>query len=199
MYCLYDLCGVEIKMNVYDFDKTIYGGDSTIDFYVYCIKKHPKILLCLPSQMMAVCRYKMHKINKTIFKEHFFCFLKKLKDPQSDVVNFWNKNENKIKNWYLKQKKSNDLIISASPQFLLEEICCRIGIVELIASQVDIHNGKFYGENCYGKEKCRRFHECKGNEKIDKFYSDSLSDMPLAEIAESAFLIKKNKINLWEN
>lgn len=26
-------------MNVYDFDKTIYDGDSTIDFYLYCVKK----------------------------------------------------------------------------------------------------------------------------------------------------------------
>ena len=25
-------------MNVYDFDGTIYNGDSTIDFYLYCIK-----------------------------------------------------------------------------------------------------------------------------------------------------------------
>ena len=26
-------------MNVYDFDRTIYDGDSTIDFYLYSIKK----------------------------------------------------------------------------------------------------------------------------------------------------------------
>ena len=28
-------------MNVYDFDGTIYDGDSTFDFYKYCMKKHP--------------------------------------------------------------------------------------------------------------------------------------------------------------
>ena len=26
-------------MNVYDFDKTIYNGDSTLDFYFFCLKK----------------------------------------------------------------------------------------------------------------------------------------------------------------
>lgn len=35
-------------MNVYDFDKTIYAGDSTIDFYLFCLKRQPAILQ-LPS------------------------------------------------------------------------------------------------------------------------------------------------------
>ena len=30
-------------MNVYDFDKTIYYGDSTADFYLFCLKRHKKI------------------------------------------------------------------------------------------------------------------------------------------------------------
>lgn len=32
-------------MNIYDFDETIYDSDSTKDFYFYCLKKYPKILL----------------------------------------------------------------------------------------------------------------------------------------------------------
>ena len=35
-------------MNVYDFDGTIYDGDSTLDFWYFCLKKHPQILLYLP-------------------------------------------------------------------------------------------------------------------------------------------------------
>ncbi len=31
-------------MNVYDFDGTIYSGDSTIDFYLFCLRKQPEIL-----------------------------------------------------------------------------------------------------------------------------------------------------------
>ena len=30
-------------MNVFDFDKTIYDGDCTVDFYMYCLKKYPVI------------------------------------------------------------------------------------------------------------------------------------------------------------
>ena len=30
-------------MNVYDFDKTIYDGDSSVDFYKFSLKRHPKL------------------------------------------------------------------------------------------------------------------------------------------------------------
>ena len=29
-------------MNVYDFDKTIYAGDSTIDFWKFCMIRYPR-------------------------------------------------------------------------------------------------------------------------------------------------------------
>ena len=32
---------------VYDFDETIYDGDSTVDFYKYCVKRKPSLLLLL--------------------------------------------------------------------------------------------------------------------------------------------------------
>ena len=32
-------------MNIYDFDKTIYDGDSSIDFYKFCVKKNKLLIL----------------------------------------------------------------------------------------------------------------------------------------------------------
>lgn len=61
-------------MNVYDFDKTIYEGDSTIDFYLFCLKKYPQILKYLPKQILGMLKYKIKSINKTQFKEDFFLF-----------------------------------------------------------------------------------------------------------------------------
>ena len=57
--------------------------------------------------------------------------------------------------------------------------------------------GKFTGENCKGQEKVKRFRKKYGNAVIDDFYSDSLSDLPLARIAKRAFLVKKGKIREW--
>ena len=37
-----------MQVNLYDFDKTIYDGDSTIDFYLFCLKKKLSIIQYLP-------------------------------------------------------------------------------------------------------------------------------------------------------
>ena len=57
-------------MNVYDFDETIYSGDSTRDFYFYSIKKNPSLLRFLPKQGWAFLKYMFGIINKTKFKEN---------------------------------------------------------------------------------------------------------------------------------
>lgn len=184
-------------MNVYDFDKTIYDGDCTIDFYFYCLKKHPRIILCLPRQLFAAVKYKLKVIDKTKFKEKFYCFFKNIPNIDMELNSFWDKNGYKIKKWYKNQKKESDVIISASPEFLLYGICKRIGVNNLIASQVDKETGKYTGINCYGQEKTRRFYQKYPDEIIDEFYSDSYSDDPMAQLAQKSFIVSKNMIKKW--
>lgn len=184
-------------MNVYDFDKTIYQGDSTLDFYFFCVRRHPSVILCLPHQMSAAAAYALKRCSKTLFKEKFYCFLKQIGDIDIEVSLFWNLNEHKIKKWYLEQKQPDDLVISASPQFLLNDICKRLEISEPIASAVDKNSGKYTGLNCYGEEKVRRFREKFPDKQIDCFYSDSRSDEPMARIARQAFLVSNVKITNW--
>ena len=102
-------------MNAYDFDKTIYDGDSTADFYMFCLKKHKSIILLAPSLLCAFCKFYVFKIGtKTEFKEKMYRFLTKC-NAEKDVAEFWDKNCGKIKEFYINQKKSDDVIISASP------------------------------------------------------------------------------------
>ena len=184
-------------MNAYDFDKTIYDGDSTADFYIFCLKKHKNIILLAPSLLCAFLRfYVFKKGTKTEFKEKMYRFLTKC-NAEKDVTEFWDKNCDKIKDFYIKQKKSDDVIISASPEFLLAPICRNLGIKHLIASKVDSKSGKYSGVNCHGREKVRRFYEELKDGEIDEFYSDSLSDTPMAEISKKAFLVNRNKITEW--
>lgn len=185
-------------MNVYDFDKTIYSGDSTADFYLYSLKKHPKIIKCLPGLAKAFASYYIFKKgNKTRFKEKMYGFLKYC-DIKNDVEDFWDKKQHKIKKWYLSKQKYDDIIISASPSFLLEPICKRLGIKYLIASEVDGNSGKYSGINCHGEEKVRRFYEKFPDGKIDCFYSDSLSDTPLAIISEKSYIVKGETCTNWK-
>jgi len=186
-------------MNVYDFDNTIYDGDSTIDFYLFCLKEHPSILRKLPIQLYWFVKYKLGKTEKIVFKTHFFSFLKCLSDQEALIKKFWDKKEHLIRKWFILQHKNSDVVISASPEFLLTEICERIGNIYLIASKVNSQTGDFLSANCYGEEKVFRFKSVFGDEKIDEFYSDSFSDKPLADISKKAFLVnKKGRFMEWK-
>ena len=141
--------------------------------------------------------YVFKKGTKTQFKEVMYRFLRYC-DTEKDVADYWNVNIKKIKRYYLKQQRPDDVVVSASSYFLLKPICERLGIKHLIASNVDPSTGKYIGENCHGKEKVRRFREEFGEAQIDAFYSDSHSDDPMAETAKKAFLIKGEEILDWE-
>lgn len=184
-------------MNAYDFDGTIYRGDSTIDFYLFCLKKKKSLIKFLFSQVLGVIRYKFGRYTKEELKESFFVFLKGIEEIDLYVNEFWDKNECKIEKWYLLQKENQDVIISASPEFLLQNLCKRLEINYLIASKVDKATGKFESKNCFGEEKPKRFFERFPQGIIDKFYSDSFSDQPMADIAKESFIVKRGLCTPW--
>lgn len=184
-------------MNVYDFDGTIYRGDSTVDFYLFALKKKPGLLRYLPKQMWGAILYVMKRIGKTEFKEYFYSFLSGM-DGEKLLDDFWKQNRDKIGRWYLDRQQPDDMIISASPEFLLKPICESLGIRCLIASKVDIRSGKYTGRNCRGKEKVLRLAQEYHISHIDQFYSDSNSDLPLAQMADHAYLVKKGIVSEWK-
>lgn len=186
-------------MNIYDFDNTIYKGDSTRDFYFYCVKHYPKMLLSVPSMAGAFFMYILKVKTKTQFKEKMYGFLKYIPDIDLAVRDFWETHEKNIKAWYRRDQLEDDIIISASPEFLLSVICGKIGINHLIASVVDKKTGKYTGENCHGEEKVKRLYKEFPDAVCGEFYSDSLSDAPLARIAGKAWIVQGDKLIKWEN
>ena len=183
-------------MNVYDFDKTIYDGDSTIDFYLFSIKKDFTLIRYFPEQVFYMILYHLKKVTKEKYKEKFFSFLKGIKNIDKEVEEFWLRNEKKIKQWYLNQKNKGDVVISASPEWLLSPIINKLGI-NLIATKVNKETGKFNSLNCYGKEKVKRFKEKFPNGEIENFYSDHNSDTPMFLISKNAWIVKGEKIEKW--
>lgn len=184
-------------MNVFDFDGTIYNGDSSLDFWFFCIRKYPGILRFFPRQFFGGLLFFLKHITKEEFKSRYFSFFEGISDIDSEVKNFWNKNDYKIKDWYKNQQKEDDCVISASPRFLLEEICSRIGVKNLIATEVDKKTGKLLGKNCHDKNKVVFYQEKFMDVEIESFYSDSHSDNPMAKISKNAFLVKGEKIIMW--
>lgn len=184
-------------MNVYDFDETIYNGDSTRDFVFRCMKRHPKALLYVPGiGITAAAYYVFHIGDKTRFKERMYRFLK-VCGGEKDVEEFWDENIKNMKEFYSEIHRDDDVIISASPEFLLKPLEKRLNIT-VIASKVDIKTGKYTGLNCYHAEKVRRFREIYPDGQIDSFYSDSYSDEPLALLAKEAFIVDGDEIIKWD-
>lgn len=187
-------------MNVYDFDGTIYHGDSTRDFYFYLLKRHVGIVKYLPATTIEAIRYMLGIVTKTKMKETFYRFLNDFSDGEieKEVSDFWETNKSRIYNWYYDKRKNDDVIISASPSFILSYICKELNVT-LICSEVDVKNGDYIGFNCHDVEKVKRFYEKYPNAVIDEFYSDSKSDEPLARLAKKAYLVKKDgRIVHWK-
>lgn len=185
-------------MNVFDFDKTIYNGDSTYDFVLWCMRRHPKSLLYIPKiALYAIGYYTFHIGTKTQFKEKMYGFLKAC-DAENDAQRFWSEKLSGIKAFYRRIHRDDDVIISASPEFLLKPLEKALNIT-VIASKVAPDTGIYDGLNCYHEEKVRRFRERFPDGAVESFYSDSYSDEPLAKLAERAFIVKGEAITPWDH
>lgn len=183
-------------MNIYDFDKTVYPVDSTVDFWKYCVRRWPKCLRALPGALPFGLGWKLGLCSLEAFKGRFYRFLRDV--PASAVSEYWDKNLSRIHPWYLSQKREDDVIISASPEFSVAEACRRLG-VRCIASPVDRQTGRLCGKNCRAEEKVRRLKETFPDAEVEQAYSDSLSDVPMFRLAKQAFLVKKGKPYPWQS
>ena len=186
-------------MNTYDFDKTIFYPDSSVTFIKHCFRKYPWIMLKnFPGVIPQAIAYAVNGGSAAKLKEKLFAFLKDIPDIDGEVERFWAEHKDGIGEWYIRQKSADDEIISASPELLLETVRRELG-VGLIGTRMDKHSGKIDGENCHDKEKVRRFYERYPDGHSDEFYSDSMSDLPMAEISDRAFMLKKHVISPWLN
>jgi len=187
------------KMNVYDFDETIFYPDSSYSFIRWTLRKYPRIFIhwVFPFMWYGLL-FLLRLTTKEKFKWAIFGVVRYLDDVDAEVREFWDTHTEGFCEWYLKQKTPDDLIISASPEWLLAPICDRLG-VKLIASPLDKHTAVTHGLTCTGKEKVRRFYEEYPEGIIENFYSDALRDAPVAEIAVHAYKVvsKGQRIIPW--
>ena len=114
-------------------------------------------------------------------------------DIESDVVDFWDKNSSKIKPFYLKQRQDDDIIISACLDVVLEEICRRLNIKNFVGSKTDLESRRLV-DFCFRENKVKVFKEKFPDAEIDNFYTDSLNDQPMIDLARNAYLVKGDKL-----
>ena len=177
-------------MNVYDFDKTIFPSDCSIGFCIWCMNRHPRLWFTFaPKVIKNILLNKLGKIPEYLLQREFFGYLMLIDDFDEQIERYWDKNEKKIASWYLAQKRDDDLIISASPDCVIGPIAKRLG-VNFIATEYNREYGVFLNNLMYAQEKAQYIID-HGFPMIDNFYSDSLSDTPIALCAEKAHLVTK--------
>ena len=182
-------------MNIYDFDNTIFKGDSSVKFIKYSLVRHP--LLVLWSSIKALkesIKYLFNKSNLGLIKSELFSFVKYIKNLDEYINNYVLRSQKYIKKFYLEQKQDDDVVISASFEFIVKPFCEKLGIKHIITTKYDTKKGHIIGNNCKGEEKIVRFKEIFKNPKVNNAYSDSLSDIPMFNIAKKAYLVKDDEI-----
>ncbi len=179
-------------MNVYDFDKTIYPKDSTNEFYLVCLRRHPSFLLDLPKALVAYLRHRRGRLTDEGLREVVFSSFRRIKDLEGEIERFWEKRADQVFPYYKENRRDDDVVISASPEFVLRPIARRLGFGTLIASDFDPTTDRYTLPRCYGKEKPPRFRALFPEATVENFYSDSLSDTPMARLAKQAYVVKKD-------
>lgn len=185
-------------MKGYDFDKTIYKKDSSTEFFVYMIFTRPYLLLFAPWYLIVLALYGMKLLSKKRTKECLFFFIPWFSNIEHIVDKFWSHNANKIQDWYAVQKKEDDIVISASLSFIIKPVMDVLNIKNWIATNYSVKTGKIYGDNCYGEAKKVEFERLYKGQKLEAFYSDSLSDLPMMEMADKAYLVKGNTVTEFD-
>ena len=187
---------------VFDFDGTIYDGESLFDLYLYSARHDPKVFRYIAPVLRYAVKYKLGRATLEQMEygvgkmtEGYLTELsrsKRVASVERLVDDFWDRYYARIKPWY--QPESDDVILTASFDLTVGEACRRLGVRNLVASEVDVGTMKVTYLN-FSTNKAKRFRELYGPDVvIDEFYTDSKFDQPMIDMARHAFMVKGNTI-----
>lgn len=184
-----------MKVDIYDFDKTLVPFDSGSLFMGYCLIHYPWTVITLPLQAVGGLLALLGIIDFTAYKKICFCFVALI--PLDKAVNgFWQKHEKQLHKWFF-EKERHSVVISASPDFLLNAIKDKFKIDTLICTRHNKKTGAIIGRNCRDEEKVKRFYELfdENETEVCDVYSDSLNhDRPIFSLAKkNCYHIVKGK------
>lgn len=166
-------------MRVFDFDGTIYDGESLFDLYLYSARHDPKVFRYIAPVLRYAVKYKLGRATLEQMEygvgkmtEGYLTELsrsKRVASVEQLVDDFWDRYYARIKPWY--QPESDDVILTASFDLTVGKACRRLGVRNLVASEVDVETMKVTYLN-FNTNKARRFRELYGPDAVvDEFYT----------------------------
>lgn len=181
-------------MKVFDFDNTLYRGESSIDLSFYMIRHDRRILLYVPTILVSLVRYKLCLMKKDemerIINDFFGGVMRDTGDPSGFVRSFWETHADRLNRKMLALVGPGDVIMTASPSFLLDGIRTELNTDRILCTEVDPVRKKITWFN-FGDNKVRRFRDLYGDRMIDVFYTDSYNDRALMEISRKVYIVRR--------
>ncbi len=120
-----------MRIDVYDFDGTIYDGDSTVDFTRFCLRRHPAVLAGLPRFIGTSVLLALGRRNLTQFKSVLFGEMAKRFSLEKEAELFWQDERTRAKLgwWFFDRPRDLPIVIaSASPEFELQYAAKILGV-----------------------------------------------------------------------
>ena len=200
------------KLAIFDVDYTLTKRETLFEFYLFMMKKNPRLIGHLPRSLKGVFLYMFKVYDAHKAKENFIRFIDGIEEAKMKelVKEFYEKRLSKI--LYedainmirkLKSEGCKIYLISASAEFYLNELYNIKEVDKIIGTRFKCEGGKHIttieGINCKGQEKVTRLMEVLKNEGIEVdfknsyMFSDSLSDLPLFNLVGNPYLINYNK------
>jgi len=184
--------------DLYDFDGTVFDGESGTEFFLFCLKRHPKLIKYLLRQTIAALKYFFEKEKKLdVFKTEFYSFLSAI-DAQKESELFWEKNAHRMNPWFRPKESDVPVVIcSASPLFQIKPICDRLGVSLVIATDLDEKTGKMRDINCKGEGKLEYIKKYAPDYTFRDVYTDSIEhDAPILSLAtRDKYHVVNGKLN----
>lgn len=200
------------KLAIFDIDYTITKKETLMELFKYVIINDIKNIRFVPRAIYCGIMYALKIYDEKKVKETFLKFIDGIneKDLAVLVKKFYHEKlstilyEDALKMMKRLKKEGCEIyLISASPEFYINEFYNIKEVDKIIGTKFSFDNGifvrKMNGENCKGEEKVRRLQEVIKNEKIEVnfkesyMFSDSLSDKPLLDLVGKPYLINYKK------
>ena len=189
-----------MRIDVFDFDGTIYDGDSTVDFLRYAVRRRPSLIFSLLSGVFRAGGYALTgRISLTVFKSCLFSALARHLDLSAEAERFWadEKTQAHLGEWFLRRERTLPVVIaSASPDFELRPAARLLSADLLVSTPCDAKTGRLTAGNCKSAEKIRRIRQELGDFEVRSMYTDNpKADGPLLALAEERYLVTHGAVH----
>jgi HAD superfamily hydrolase (TIGR01490 family) len=205
-----------MPLALFDLDNTLLAGDSDYawgEFLVHENKVDPNHYARMNEQFYE--DYQQGKLDIFEYLRFALAPLAALEPQELVALHHKFMNEVVSKMWLPaaealveKHRAAGDqlMVISATNRFIVEPICHRFGISEIIATEPEQQDGRYTGRVAgvpsYQQGKVTRLQqwlEEKGETLAGShFYSDSINDLPLLKVVDQAVVVNPDELLLAE-